>query len=102
MHIFGYFLPRPWSTSIIMEASNPTATSKSDSNLQKNDNSNPQQGTGAKSLANQSDQPAPQAMKVVDTEASSQLSQKECRKLFVGGLPQDGKIWDVNVFVCAL
>ena len=85
-----------------MEASNPTATSKSDSNLQKNDNSNPQQGTGAKSLANQSDQPAPQAMKVVDTEASSQLSQKECRKLFVGGLPQDGKIWDVNVFVCAL
>ena len=76
-----------------METSNPTATLNSNNTLQKNDNSNPQQGSGMKGPTNQSDQPAPQTMKIMDSEVPSQQdSQKECRKLFVGGLPQDSKI----------
>ena len=89
-----------------MKTSNPTATLKSESNLQKNDNSNPQQGPEVKNIAGQSDEPALNEMKIADVQADApsqagngantgvdgSTEKKECRKLFVGGLPQDGKL----------
>ena len=78
-----------------MTTSNPTVTLTPD-NTWKNDNSNPQQGSGVRSSPPPSDQTPPKEVKLDTTDLANEAARtspakKECRKLFVGGLPQDGK-----------
>ena len=81
----------------------PTKTTASiaarDQQYKKNDNSNPQQGTGAPpSLVEET--PLKITMKSNPSAAMrSPPSKKDNRKLFVGGLPADSKYKDPGVLL---
>jgi hypothetical protein len=59
----------------------------------KNDNSNPQQGTGSRAPAAPAAQPVP-----VIQAPSFKPTEKDARKLFVGGLPSDGTYYGLAIF----